>query len=403
MMTSGQPTAYRDLLRIDGLAALTAATAFSRLASRMFSLAIVLYVLERFASPALAGWLSFAAVAPGLIVSPLAGAFLDRFGSVSGIAVDMAASAFFIVALLLFGLAGSDNPTVLFALVALFSLTNPLSRAGVRALFPRLVPPSSLDRVNGIDTAIYAVTDVIGPGLAGLLVAVAGGSLTLAVIALTFAAAAACTALLRHLPRPAPSGASLLAETWQGIRVVVTEPTLRGLAISYSFYQVTWGVLVVVVPVFAIQNFAPGSGSTVAGFMWAASGVAGGIGALVAGHLRVTGRERGVMALGMMVSALATWPVASAFGATGLVVALIVVGALGGPVDVGLLTLRQRRTDPRQLGRVLSVSMSLNVVGYPIGAALAGVAITHSLTATFVLGALASVIAAALALAIPKG
>jgi predicted MFS family arabinose efflux permease len=50
---------------------------------------------------------------------------------------------------------------------------------------------------------------------------------------------------------------------------------------------------------------------------------------------------------------------------------------------VGLLTLRQRRTDPAQLGRVLSVSISLNVAGFPIGAALAGMLLTWSLPATF--------------------
>jgi hypothetical protein len=48
------------------------------------------------------------------------------------------------------------------------------------------------------------------------------------------------------------------------------------------------------------------------------------------------------------------------------------VGQLAGPIDVGLLTLRQRRTDPAELGRVLSVSMSLNFAGFPIGTALAG-------------------------------
>src|SRR6185312_6087525 len=104
------PVPYRELLRIDGLAALLAATTFSRLASRMFSLAIVLYALERFSSPALAGWLSFAAIAPGLIVSPLAGAFLDRFGSVTGMAVDMGASALFIVTLLIADMFGWDDP-----------------------------------------------------------------------------------------------------------------------------------------------------------------------------------------------------------------------------------------------------------------------------------------------------
>jgi hypothetical protein len=37
-----------------------------------------------------------------------------------------------------------------------------------------------------------------------------------------------------------------------------------------------------------------------------------------------------------------------------------------------MFTLRQRRTDPAWLGRAFAVSMSLNFLGYPIGAALGG-------------------------------
>ena len=69
------------------------ATLLARLAARMFALAIVLYALTRTGSPVLAGWLAFAAVAPGLAISPIAGALIDRVGSVWAISVDMAASA----------------------------------------------------------------------------------------------------------------------------------------------------------------------------------------------------------------------------------------------------------------------------------------------------------------------
>ena len=55
-----------------------------------------------------------------------------------------------------------------------------------------------------------------------------------------------------------------------------------------------------------------------------------------------------------------------------------------------------------ELGRVLSVSMSLNVSGGPLGSALAGVLVTWSLSATFAMAALASVLAAAAVALIPR-
>jgi hypothetical protein len=53
------------------------------------------------------------------------------------------------------------------------------------------------------------------------------------------------------------------------------------------------------------------------------------------------------------------------------------------------------------LGRVLSVSMSLNMAGGPIGSALAGILVTWSLPATFAVAALASLLAASAVALIP--
>ena len=50
-----QYASYRALLDVPGLPALMLATTMSRLAGRMFSLTLVLYVLARLSSPALAG------------------------------------------------------------------------------------------------------------------------------------------------------------------------------------------------------------------------------------------------------------------------------------------------------------------------------------------------------------
>ena len=83
---------YRAVLRTPAMVPMIAAMALSRLGARMFALALVLLVLGRFASPELAGWLTFAAYGAGLLVSPVAGAFLDRVGPTVAIRIDLAAS-----------------------------------------------------------------------------------------------------------------------------------------------------------------------------------------------------------------------------------------------------------------------------------------------------------------------
>ncbi|MFZ5677439.1 MAG: MFS transporter [Pseudomonadota bacterium] len=395
-------SSYRALWRTPHLPALLASMALARLAARMFSLALVLFVLARYASPTLAGWAIFAAVVPGLILSPICGAVLDRVGPTVAVALDLAASAVFTAMLAAASWLGWADPTLLFILVILYSITGPLGASGIRSLLPRMVPVETLDRANALDTAIWAAVDVLGAALAGLCVAWLGPETTILLIAFVYAGAAMCLWRVPRLASLNTVSASLLLQALEGILIVARQPTLRGLAISYSLYQVTWGVLVVAIPVFAVQHFTADKAETATGLLWAAAGLAGGLGALVAGHLRATGRERGIMLAGMTISALAAWPIAAEFGLAGLVIGLLILGALAGPIDVALLTLRQRRTDPRQFGRVLSISMSLNVAGYPIGSALAGMVIGGSLSMAFLLAGAAALLAALATVFIPR-
>jgi predicted MFS family arabinose efflux permease len=395
---------YRQLLRVPDVRALLLATCLSRMGGRMLSLAIVLYALVHAGSPELAGWLAFALVAPGLAISPIAGALIDRAGAVWAITADMTTSAACVLALALVDMLGWASTPVLLSLTTLFSLTSPLSAAGIRTLLPRLIPREVLDRANALDTSIHGLTDIVGPALAGLLMGLVGAVPTFCVIAVLYACAALCIGGIHrvHVPPGQLLHAALLHEAWTGLFRVARQPTLRGLAICYGLYQITWGALIVLVPVVAARHFGTDTGEWTAGLLWAGAGAAGVIGALSVGQLGAVGRERQVMAVGMVFTAVATCPVAAMFGIAGLVVGLMLISVAAGPIDVGLLTLRQRRTDPAELGRVLSVSMSLNLAGIPIGSALAGVLITWSLTTTFAVAGLASLLAGAAVALVPR-
>ncbi len=395
--TRGRSVSYRHLLAMPELAALLAATCLSRLASRTFVLVSVLFALTRFHSPPVAGWIAFAVLGPGLLVSPLAGAVLDRIGPARVFFVDMAASAVLVCTLAFVSGVGRASVPVVIGLVAMISVTGPLGWAAVWTLLPRLVAAEALGRANALDVAIFATVDVIGPALAGLLIGVVGPTAAFVVVALFHAAAAMAIGRLPPQPPQSRNQASLLRRAGEGIAAVARAPTLRGLAVSYAIYQLAWGILVVAVPVMAIRRFDPGAAEVVTGLAWALVGVAGGFSALLAGHLRVVGRELWVIVTGMMVVALTVGAMAAASGLFGLVVGLLLFGAAVGPIDVALLTLRQRRTPSAQFARVISVSMSLNLAGLPIGSALAGMTISWSMPATLLMAAGAALLAAAAA------
>lgn len=368
----------------------------ARLAGRMVPLVLVLYALERFTSPVVAGWLVFAAMAPGMLISPLAGALLDRMGPARAIVADMAVSSLLVLALGVCSLAGVVRPPLMLALTGLYSLTGPLGAAGIRTLIPALVPTAALGRANALDTGINALIDVAGPGLGGGLFALAGGDATILVIAALYAAAFGALLPLARVRTARTGHRGLLREAAAGVAYVFRQPALRGMAASYSLDMACWGILGVAVPVLLVRELGAGPRTdSIVGGVWAITGCSGVFGALLAGRMRTFGRERGVIAVGMLVTAVAIWPVAALFALPGLIAGMALAGFLAGPVDVGILTLRQRVTDPGWLGRTLSVSMSLNVSGLPIGSAIGGVLAAWSVGAAFAAAALAALLSAA--------
>jgi MFS family permease len=189
----------------------------------------------------------------------------------------------------------------------------------------------------------------------------------------------------------------LLPEAWAGLRFLLRHPALRGIAIAYSGYQASWGLLLVAVPVAIGPDWGGLGRDQLVGWLWSACGVAGALGALAAGPLVGPGRERAAMVGGMAVTALGAALPAGLAGIGALVGALMLVGVVAGPTDVGVLTLRQRLTPPEWLGRVLAVSISLNTLGFPVGAALGGVLSAHDPAWAFAAAGLCSAASAAAA------
>src|SRR4051812_48338585 len=87
-----QPS-YGALLAVPSLARALLGMQMARIAQSMVGLALVLFTLDRYHSPELAGLVTFAGLAPGILVSPIAGALLDRHGRIWLITLDFIIAA----------------------------------------------------------------------------------------------------------------------------------------------------------------------------------------------------------------------------------------------------------------------------------------------------------------------
>ncbi len=393
---------YRALLEVPQLGRVVASMGLARIGQSMVAVALVLFTLAVYDSPALAGIVTFVSVVPGLLLSPIAGALLDRHGRVRLVTLD------YVVAMLSLGLIGGLSlagllpAPLLVVIVALTSVTSILSVVGLRTLFPVLVPPRLWERINAVDANGYVVAATLGPPLAASLVAFLGPSTAIIVIAVPFGIAAVALIGLREPVAETASTGKLLTDAVDGLRYAWSNPTIRGLGIALSSLNLGWGAMTIVVPIIVLREL--GYGDAVVGFVWAAVGVSGIASASWFGRLDTRGREWSMlvipMALVAPVIALALpaagvlGPIAPELGLALLIAMMLGYGGLNGSVDIALFTVRQRRTDPAWMGRAFAVSMAFNYLGFPVGAVIAGILVTVSIPAAIGVGIAASVVAA---------
>lgn len=243
------------------------------------------------------------------------------------------------------------------------------------ALLPAIVSDDLLGAANSalatVSQGFRLVTPLVGAGL----LAVFGLAPVVLGDAVTFLIAAICLLLLRvRDDRPERSGRHWLGDSVDGIRFLLGNPVLRDVTIAVAVAIVGFGFSETVL--FAVVSDGLHRPSTFLGVVQAVLGV----GAILAGVLapwllRRFGEVR-LVALGLCSSSIGF-----ALEAEPNVAAVLAGGALIGAslpwVDIGIITLVQRRTPGRLLGRAEGgVSVALTVpqtIAIAVGAGLIAV------------------------------
>src|SRR5262245_20538444 len=208
---------YRALLAVPYLGRLVLGMQIARIAQSMVGVTIVLFTLHAYNSATLSGIATFFSIFPGLLLSPIAGALLDRHGRTRLVALDYFIAMVCLSALGVLALLGTLAGWLVVLIVGIASLTAPLSATGCRRFFPLIVPRHLWERVNAMDSTGYVLATIVGPSVAGGLVAVFGGALTFIAIGLSYGIAAI---VIARAPEPLTKTAStgrLIADSWQGL------------------------------------------------------------------------------------------------------------------------------------------------------------------------------------------
>ena len=361
---------YRAALAVPGFGRIAGASFIGRTAEAMLGVVMVLFVLQRFHSPALAGLTVLASLGPSLVLSPLAGALLDRYGRVRLIMFDYLVGGGALAAIALLSTMGRLTPQLLIVLSVFGGITGMLSAAGMRSVVPLLLPPELWGRGNAIDSSGYTLTVIVGPALGGLLVGLLGPEGGLGIGALLYAAGAASLVGLTEPGTPEAAVESILRSSLEGLRYVLRNRVLRGIAMSLTLVNIGAGIAVVAMPVLALRDFHASSATV--GLLWACQGVGGVIAGFAFGPIDTSRWAWRLIIATYLLTAAGTAVIAGAPSLLVVGAGILLVGLATGPMDVTMFSLRQRVTGPKWYGRAIAISMSLNFAGFPVGSGLSG-------------------------------
>jgi MFS family permease len=322
-------------------------------------------------SPFSLGLVSFVAAVPVLALALFGGVLADRVERRTLMIATQTAAMIQALALGVLTLAGIVRFEHVLVLSFLLGVINALNTPVRQGIISDLVPREDLQNAIGINSAQFQASRLIGPGVAGALLAAVGAGWCFILNAVSFLAVIYSLVRLRLPPRRARvRSLGFVGDAIEGLQYVRrnrTISTLVGLAAVPAFFGYPYTTLM---PVFARDLLHVGAGGL--GLLYSATGMGSLIGALGVASLG-TVRSRGRFQLG----ALCTFGLCligfAASRAMWLSVPLLIVASASSMTYSALnQTFLQSLTADEFRGRVLSV-LTLTTFGLiPLGSMLEG-------------------------------
>lgn len=319
------------------------------------------------------GVVGFAGQIPTFLLASWGGAAADRLPRRRILLATQAASMVLALTLAALALSGVVAVAHILVLAALLGLVNAFDIPARQAFVVELVGRDDLVNAIALNSSLFNGTRVIGPALAGVLVARLGEGWCFLINGASYLAVLAGLFAIRVRTAAPPHGAaSTLSRIAEGFRFAAAARPVRALLLLLGVVSLTAVPYTVLMPVFADRVL--GGGAASLGLLMAAAGA----GAL-AGALSLAAR-RGIAGLGRWV----------AFSAAGFGAALVLFAlsrtlwlsvALLVPVGFFMInqmassnTLIQSLVPDRYRGRVMALYTMMFMGMAPFGALVSGAA-----------------------------
>ena len=323
-------------------------------------------------SALLLGTVSFAGQIPTFIVAPFAGVWVDRLDKRQVLVWTQTLSMFQSLALAALTLSGHITIPLLLALSVLQGCVNAFDMPGRQSFMVMMVEEKrDLQNAIAINSSMVNVARLIGPSLAGMLIAVSSEGWCFLVDGISYIAVIASLLMMRlHAPEVERKATSMLTELTAGWTYVSEFLPIRTILMLFAVVSLMGMPFVVLMPIFA--KVVLHGGAHTLGFLMAAMG----LGALVSA-LSLAARKN-VRGLVRMI------PIAAAVFGLGLIgfglsrvfwLSMVTVFIAGAGMMQGMAasnTVIQTIVTEDKRGRVMSYYTMAFMGMAPFGSLLAG-------------------------------
>jgi MFS family permease len=322
-------------------------------------------------SSAMLGVAAFASQAPVLLFATIGGAVADRVDRHRIIVITQILSMILPLTLAALTLTGSVKVWHVMALAACLGVVNAFDIPARQAFIVDMVGREDLMNAIALNSSMVNGARVVGPAIAGLLVAAVGEGWCFLLNGISYLAVIAGLLMMDVPPRPrARGGRSVLRDTIEGFRFVIGTAPVLALLLLLGTVSLAGMPYAVLMPIFADKILHGGPRGL--GLLMGATGV----GAL-GGALSLAMRS-GVSGLGRWVatsaSAFGVWLILFSLSRVFWLSALLLV-PLGASMMVEMAssnTLIQAMVPDALRGRVMAVYSIMFMGMAPIGALMAG-------------------------------
>jgi MFS family permease len=315
---------FRSLSRHRNYRIFFAGQLVSLAGSWMQNIALAWLVLELSGSPIAVGALAFWRFVPFTIFGLVAGVVADRVDSRRLVMATQATALLISIALAVVTLTGTATLPLVYALAALGGATLAFDAPGRQSLTYQMVGPRSLPNAVALNAGLFNGSRVIGPAIAGAVIAAFGTGVCFVVNSFSFLAVLAALALLRqeelHEVERDPT-ARFVSGLRRALAFVRHDPQLRTVLGVVAIVSTIGFNFHVLVPLLAANTLKVGPEGF--GLLSASFGLGALVGALITASFRGTSwRLFASGAAGFGVLALALAPVDNAFLAGALLFAV---------------------------------------------------------------------------------